>query len=122
STCPKTTTDYTSAGCQSGLNLLPAGRLDANALTLLALYPNPTSGSLFGNFTTSPKLFEHKNAFDTRMDINMNEKNQVVFRFSYADAPQFIPGIFAGVADGGRFAQATETANAPQRPWGYTPT
>src|SRR5438270_11979654 len=122
STCPKTTTDYTSAGCQSGLNLLPAGRLDANALTLLALYPNPTSGSLFGNFTTSPKLFEHKNAFDTRMDINMNEKNQVFFRFSYADDPQFIPGIFGGVADGGGFAQGNQTANAQQSALGYTHT
>ena len=122
STCPKTTTDYTSAGCQSGLNLLPAGRLDANALNLLALYPNPTSGSLFGNFTTSPKLFEHKNAFDTRMDVNMNEKNQVFFRFSYADDPQFIPGIFGGVADGGGFAQGNQTANAQQSALGYTHT
>jgi len=122
STCPKTTTDYTSAGCQSGLNLLPAGRLDANALSLLALYPNPTNSSLFGNFTTSPKLFEHKNAFDTRMDINMNEKNQVFFRFSYADDPQFIPGIFGGVADGGGFAQGNQTANAQQSALGYTHT
>src|SRR6266581_621055 len=122
STCPKTTTDYTSAGCQAGLNLLPAGRLDANALNLLALYPNPTSSSLFGNFTTSPKLFEHKNAFDTRMDINMNEKNQVFFRFSYADDPQFIPGIFGGVADGGGFAQGNQTANAQQSALGYTHT
>jgi len=122
STCPKTTTNYTSAGCQSGLNLLPAGRLDANALNLLALYPNPTSSSLFGNFTTSPKLFEHKSAFDTRMDINMNEKNQVFFRFSYADDPQFIPGIFGGVADGGGFAQGNQTANAQQSALGYTHT
>ena len=122
STCPKTTTNYTSAGCQSGLNLLPAGRLDANALSLLALYPNPTNSSLFGNFTTSPKLFEHKNAFDTRMDINMNEKNQVFFRFSYADDPQFIPGIFGGVADGGGFAQGNQTANAQQSALGYTHT
>jgi len=122
STCPKATTDYTSAGCQSGLNLLPAGRLDANALSLLALYPNPTNSSLFGNFTTSPKLFEHKNAFDTRMDINMNEKNQVFFRFSYADDPQFIPGIFGGVADGGGFAQGNQTANAQQSALGYTHT
>ena len=122
STCPKTTTNYTSAGCQSGLNLLPAGRLDANALSLLALYPNPTNSSLFGNFTTSPKLFEHRNAFDTRMDINMNEKNQVFFRFSYADDPQFIPGIFGGVADGGGFAQGNQTANAQQSALGYTHT
>src|SRR5207302_2376294 len=80
------------------------------------------NSSLFGNFTTSPKLFEHKNAFDTRMDINMNEKNQVFFRFSYADDPQFIPGIFGGVADGGGFQQGNQTANAQQSALGYTHT
>ncbi|HVH71214.1 MAG TPA: TonB-dependent receptor [Candidatus Dormibacteraeota bacterium] len=122
STCLKTTTDYTSTGCQAGLNLLPASRLDANALKLLTLYPNPTSTSLFGNFANSPKLFEHKNAFDTRMDLNMNEKNQVFFRFSYADDPQFIPGIFGGIADGGGFAQGNQTANAQQSALGYTHT
>ena len=121
-TCPITTTDYTSAGCQAGLNLLPASRLDANALNLLKLYANPTSTSLFGNFANSPKLFEHKNAFDTRMDFNMNEKNQVFFRFSYADDPQFIPGIFGGIADGGGFAQGNQTANAQQSALGYTHT
>lgn len=122
-TCPIATTDYTSTGCQTGLNLLPASRLDANALNLLKqLYPNPTSTSLFGNFATSPKLFEHKNAFDTRMDLNMNEKNQVFFRFSYADDPQFIPSIFGGIADGGGFAQGNQTANAQQSALGYTHT
>lgn len=122
STCPIATTDYTSTGCQAGLNLLPASRLDANALKLLTLYPNPTSSSLFGNFANSPKLFEHKNAFDTRMDLNMNEKNQLFFRFSYADDPQFIPGIFGGIADGGGFAQGNQTANAQQSALGYTHT
>src|SRR5437899_11889642 len=56
------------------------------------------------------------------MDINMNEKNQVFFRFSYADDPQFIPGIFGGVADGGGFAQGNQTANAQQSALGYTHT
>ncbi|MFZ0955511.1 MAG: carboxypeptidase-like regulatory domain-containing protein, partial [Candidatus Sulfotelmatobacter sp.] len=36
-TCPASTSAYTLAGC--GLNQLPAGRLDANAITLLNLYP-----------------------------------------------------------------------------------
>src|SRR5579872_6595417 len=120
--CPINTTDYTSNGCQTGLNILPAGRLDANAIKLLNLYPNPTTGSLFSNYAVSPKLFEHRNAFDTRMDVNFSDKDQLFFRFSLADDPQFIPGIFTGIADGGGFQQGDQTANAQQSALGYTHT
>src|SRR5580692_6140759 len=114
---------YTVAAC--GLNIIPVGRLDTNAIALLNLYPMPTTsavGSLFSNFANSPKLFEHSNSFDTRMDINFNEKNQLFFRFSLVDDPQFIPGIFGGVADGGGFQQGTQTAIAEQSALGYTHT
>jgi hypothetical protein len=114
---------FTVAGCN--LNILPAGRLDQNAIKLLNLYPLPTTsaaGSLFSNYANSPKLFEHRNSFDTRMDINFNEKNQLFFRFSLVDDPQFIPGIFGGVADGGGFQQGTQTAIAQQSALGYTHT
>jgi len=106
---------FTLAAC--GLNQLPAGRLDPNAIKLLNLYPTPTTGSLFSNFANSPKLFEHRNAFDSRLDVNFNEKNQLFFRFSLVDDPQFIPGIFGGVADGGGFQQPT-----PNRVHWATPT
>lgn len=114
---------YTVATC--GLNMIPAGRLDKNAINLLNLYPNPTNnaiGSLFSNFGNSPKLYEHSNSFDTRMDINFNDKNQLFFRFSLVDDPQFIPGIFGGVADGGGFQQGDQTAIAEQTAIGYTHT
>ncbi len=114
---------YTVAGCN--LNMIPGGRLDSNAIKLLNLYPFPTTdaaGSLFSNFANSPKLFEHSNAFDTRMDINFNEKNQLFYRFTLKDDPQFIPGIFGGVADGGGFQQGTQTAIAEQSALGYTHT
>jgi len=92
STCPVTTTNYTSTGCTAGLNLLPAGRLDANAIALLNLYPNPTTSATHGlNFGDSPKLFEHRNAFDTRMDMNFNENNQVFYRFRWRRLPGWQP-------------------------------
>jgi hypothetical protein len=118
--CPATTTTFTLAACN--LNHIPAGRLDANAIKLLNLYPLPTTSSLFSNFANSPKLFEHRNSFDARMDFNLNEKNQVFYRFSLVDDPQFIPGIFRGVADGGGFQQGTQTAIAEQSALGYTHT
>jgi hypothetical protein len=119
-TCPASTTTFTLGGC--GLNQLPGGRLDPNAIKLLNLYPTPTTSSLFSNFANSPKLFEHRNAFDARMDFDASDKNQLFFRFSLADDPQFIPGIFGGVADGGGFQQGTQTANAQQSALSYTHT
>jgi len=122
-TCPASTTNFGAAGVPTtcGLNMLPAGRLDPNAIKLLNLYPNPTSSSLlFGNFGNSPALYEHRNAFDTRLDINFSQKDQVFYRFSYVDDPQFIPGIFGGIADGGAFQQGPQTAIAQQSALAYT--
>jgi hypothetical protein len=50
-TCPATTAAFTLSGC--GLNQLSAGRLDANAIALLNLYPTPTSSALFSNYANS---------------------------------------------------------------------
>jgi len=120
-TCAANTAAFTAAACN--LNHLPAGRLDANAIDLLNLYPNPTDpAGLFGNYAVSPKLFEHRNAFDVKMDIIPNEKNQLFFRFSLVDDPQFIPGIFGGIPDGGGFQQGDQTANAQQSAFGFTHT
>jgi hypothetical protein len=118
-TCPASTTSFSLAGC--GLNQLPANRLDPVALKLLSLYPAPTNPSLVSsNFTSSPGLYEHKNAFDVRGDVDPTEKDQVFVRFSYVDDPQYIPGIFGGVADGGGFQQGIQTAHSNQSVVGYT--
>ena len=119
--CAPTMTAFSIAACPT-LNIIPAGRLDPNAVKLLNLYPSPTTGSLLNNFANSPKLFEHSNSFDARMDFNFNEKNQMFFRFSLKDDPQFIPGLFGGVADGGGFQQGNQTANAQQSALSYTHT
>ncbi len=119
-TCGPATAIYTLAGC--GLNQLPATRLDPNAIALLNLYPLPSNGKVFSNYANSPKLFEHRNGFDARMDGDFSDKNQLFFRFSLTDDPQFIPGIFGGVADGGGFQQGLQTANAQQSVLGWTHT
>jgi Carboxypeptidase regulatory-like domain/TonB-dependent Receptor Plug Domain/TonB dependent receptor len=116
--CGASTAVYTPTGC--GLNQLPAARLDANAVKLLNLYPVPTNGGFTNNFTNSPALYEHKNAFDVRVDFNPSAKDQVFGRFSYADDPQFIPGIFGGIADGGGFQQGIQTYKSDQAVIGYT--
>ena len=117
--CPASTAAYSLANCT--LNQLPLSRLDPNAIALFNLYPLPTNnGTLFSNYGNSPKLDESRNSFDTRMDLNFSEKNQLFYRFSYVDDPQFIPGIFGGIADGGGFQQGNQTALAQQSALAYT--
>jgi len=109
----------TIAACP-GLNQLPAGRIDANAVKLLNLYPAPTSSSVTNNFGSSPNLYEHSNSFDTREDFNPSDKDQIFGRFSYVDDPQYIPGPFGGIADGGAFQEGIQTAKSSQAVAGYT--
>jgi hypothetical protein len=115
--CQGTKGAITLASCPD-LNQLPASRVDANATKLLDLYPAPNSGKQ--GFSSSPNLFEHANSFDARADFNPNEKEQVFFRFSYSDDPQYIPGIFGGVADGGSFQQGLQTAKSDQAVAAFT--
>ncbi|MBV8810736.1 MAG: TonB-dependent receptor, partial [Acidobacteriaceae bacterium] len=91
-------------------NILPANRLDSNAINLLNLYPAPNNPSLFNNFTTNPVLRNDVNQFDVRVDANFSEKDSIFGRVSYSDNPQFIPGPFPGIADGGAFYQGNQTA------------
>jgi hypothetical protein len=119
-TCGPGTSTFTAAACD--LNDLTKSSvphtLDAAAIKLLNLYPAPNTG--LDRYSNSPSLYEHRNAYDMRFDFNPEQKDQVFFRFSYADDPQFIPGIFGGIADGGAFQQGTQTAKSDQAVAGWT--
>ena len=91
-------------------NILPANRLDANAIKLLGLYPSPINGALFNNFASNPILSNNVDHFDVRLDYNFSDKDSIFGRGSYSNSPQFIPGIFGGIADGGSFSAGTQTA------------
>ena len=111
-TCPASTTVFTLTTCN--LNILPAGSLDPNAIALLNLYPLPTGSGISSNFNSSPNLREDRQSFDTRLDLNFSQRDQMYFRFSLVDDPQLIPAIFGGVADGGGFQEGNQTALAQQ--------
>ncbi|AFL89142.1 hypothetical protein Terro_2907 [Terriglobus roseus DSM 18391] len=116
--CGPSTATFTLANCN--LNQIPAGRLDPNAVKLMNLYPTPLNSSFTSNYTNSPALYERRNAFDVRVDYNPSDKNQIFGRFSYVDDPNFIPGIFGGVADGGGFQQGNQTAKSQQSVLAFT--
>ncbi|MGC1651043.1 MAG: carboxypeptidase regulatory-like domain-containing protein [Candidatus Sulfotelmatobacter sp.] len=120
SACPLNTTNFSGQLSNCFLNHLDPTRLDSNAIALLKLFPAPTLGGASNNFGSSNGLYEHRNAFDTRLDVNFTQKNQLFFRFSYVDDPQYIPGIFGGIADGGAFQQGIQTALAQQSALVYT--
>ena len=92
------------------LNQLPASRLDPNAIKLLNLYPAATQAGIINNQSSNPVLSENREAVDTRIDWNKSEKDQVFGTFSYVKDPQFIPGPFGGIADGGAFQQGLQPA------------
>ncbi|HEX4644444.1 MAG TPA: TonB-dependent receptor, partial [Verrucomicrobiae bacterium] len=113
--CPTGTPINTPAGfvreAFSG-NIIPANRLDPNTIALLNLFPAPNSGSLFSNFASNPALAVNANQFDARVDQNIGAKDQMFVRVSYSDTPEFIPGPFTGIADGGSFSSGDQTAKS----------
>lgn len=91
-------------------NIIPASRLDPNALKLLNLYPLPTNSGLFNNYAADPVINNDANQFDVRVDQNFSEKDSLFARASYVNNPEYLPGPFPGLADGGAFYQGYQTA------------
>ena len=63
------------AAC-TGLNQIPAGRIDPNAVKLLNLFPLPTTGGVSSNYAASPNLYQHNNQFDVRGDFDIRTKTR----------------------------------------------
>jgi hypothetical protein len=93
-------------------NIIPANRLDPNAINLLNLYPSPNNSGLFNNYAANPVLKNQSNQFDARGDQLFGASDSLFGRVSYVSNPQFIPGPFPGIADGGSFAQGNQTAES----------
>jgi hypothetical protein len=93
-------TDFTTAGAKSLLNLIPANRLDPNAVKLLNLYPQPTAGGLQNNYTASPVNRTTTDSFDVRLDEVFGDRDSAFVRYSFVNTTQIVPSPFSGVADG----------------------
>jgi len=84
-------------------NMIPANRLDANAIKLLNLFPAPNNSGLFNNYSSNPVVNNDTDQFDVRVDHNFSSKDSAFGRLSYVRNPEIIPGPFGGIADGGPF-------------------
>ncbi len=101
-------------------NVLPANRLDPNAIKLLSLYPAPTSPGLLNNYSVNRNNRFDSNSFDVRLDQYFSEHDQAFLRYSYAHSPAVYPGPFDSVADGGGFANGDQTSDVQGAALSYT--
>ncbi len=89
-------------------NQLPAGRLDANAIKLLQLFPAQNLTGVENNYQTTTVNTTGQTTFDIRIDQHFNDKNQMFGRYSYINNTQHVPPPFSGVADGGSYGDGTQ--------------
>jgi len=92
-------------------NMIPANRLDSNAIKLLNLYPAPTNSGLFNNYAADPISSNNSDQFDVRVDHTFSEKDNIFGRFSYVDNPSLFRALWS-IADGGSFSDGTQTSKS----------
>jgi len=101
-------------------NIIPASRLDPNAIKLMQLYPAPTQGGLYNNYNVNRGSSNDINAVDGRLDQYFSEKDQLFMRYSWSHNPSFLPGPFTGIADGGGFSNGNQSVDTQGAALSYT--
>ena len=101
-------------------NIVPASRIDPNALKLINLYPAPTQPGLTANYNINRGSTTDVNAFDTRIDQIFSEKDALFARYSLSKSPSFFPPPFTGYADGGGFSAGNQDVNTMGAAISYT--
>jgi hypothetical protein len=89
-------------------NILPAGRLNANAVRLMQLFPAANQAGLINNYTVNRDNTDNTHAFDVRLDHHFTQNDQVFLRYSYANTKRLKPAPFEGIADGGAYGEGDE--------------
>src|SRR5258707_3235233 len=82
------------------LNVIPASRLNAPMMKLLALVPQPNQQGDLSNFFNAGTQRLNRNNLDAKVNWNRNRKNQIWVKYSVMDA--LVHGDFGlGQAGGG---------------------
>jgi TonB dependent receptor len=102
-------TNFATSANERLMNILPAGRVDPNAVKLLSAYPAPNTtgfnGGLSSNYVALQPQPDDTNQFDIRADQNFREKDQMFARVGYAGRTRNIPGDFTGPLDNSGYGQ-----------------
>jgi hypothetical protein len=75
-------------------NMIPSGRINSTSKQLLAFYTAGASGVTGNNVTGNPESTLDSDQFTTRVDYNLNERNQIFGQGSWLNAPATSPGLF----------------------------
>jgi hypothetical protein len=121
--CPSGTSTGSNIGYAREIfagNILPAARLEANSIALAKLYPAANNTGLFNNYGSNPISTNTVDQTDVRVDHAFSTKDNIFGRFSYVDNPEFIPGPFGGIADGGSFSSGNQQATTYSAALGET--
>ncbi len=86
-------------------NIIPGSQLSPQAQKILSYFPLPniqlTAGAPFGNnYAANGGTAISSNAWDTREDYYLNQKNTIFGRYSYASFTESAPGAFGELAGG----------------------
>ena len=89
-------------GLTANMNMLPAGRIDANAIKLLGVFPaqNINTANFNNNFSWTPKEPQDTNSYDIRIDQNFNANNILFGVFDRSLISYTVPSSLPGVAVG----------------------
>jgi carboxypeptidase family protein len=90
-------------------NQIPAGRLNANAVRLMQLYPEPNQAELNNNYVVNRTNTDDTHSFDIRVDHNFSGNDRFFARYSFSDNHKVRPPPFEGDGDGGGFNDGDET-------------
>ncbi len=93
-------TDFSTAGQEARLNILPTSRIDPNAVKLLGVYPAPTGPGLNNNFFYVPKQVHNTDTWDVRIDENINAKNSIFGVYDRSLFTTVVPSNLPGLAVG----------------------
>jgi hypothetical protein len=107
-------------GLTAQLNMLPANRIDPNAVKILDLYPSPTGSGLTGNFVYAPNINLTLNQYDIRIDHDFNESNLLWGVFNWYHAFQTTPGSLPGLAFGAVYGGGTDDSPHWATAFSYT--
>ncbi len=88
----------------SGLSSIGQACLDPAALKTVALFPQPNVAASLGDlFLYNPVNRNNQDAFDVRVDHQINSKNNFFGIVSYGNVQDHNPDPFPGIAGGGSF-------------------
>ena len=84
----------------SGTNVIPANRINTNALNLLKAFPLPTRAGLNQNYVSNPIERYDNHQGDLRIDQYLGRSDTVFFRLSLSNNDAVLPPLYPGVIDG----------------------